>query len=239
MPYKYINYCCDCGVEMETFIGEEVDQETAELAKQIKVILCDGCFEIRQRKDTAALNRRAHLARVQASNIPAEIIAWDPAIGNNTLKKQILDYRNYWLWIAGPSGICKTRAVCAVADRMLADPAEPVIYYYRAVDLAERVTAEFTGRQKSAAAFKTELCRADLLIIDDLGKEKLTERGAEFLYSVIDARYISGRRLWITTNVNGQELETRLGEPVLRRLREKCYQIGDIEPVADQPELRV
>lgn len=45
------------------------------------------------------------------------------------------------------------------------------------------------------------LCNADLLIIDDLGTEQLTEWSRSMIYSIIDSRYRSQLPLIITTNL--------------------------------------
>jgi DNA replication protein DnaC len=54
------------------------------------------------------------------------------------------------------------------------------------------------------------LCRAPLLILDDFGKEKLTDRIASDLFALIDDRTSNRRPTVITTNLNGDALEARL-----------------------------
>lgn len=51
----------------------------------------------------------------------------------------------------------------------------------------------------------------DLLIIDDLGSEKLTEWGIEKVYNLIDERYRAKKPILITTNLNSKsELDNHL-----------------------------
>jgi DNA replication protein DnaC len=47
---------------------------------------------------------------------------------------------------------------------------------------------------------------ADLLVIDDIGKEKVTEWSLETIYNIINARYESLKPTIITTNYNQQQL---------------------------------
>lgn len=51
------------------------------------------------------------------------------------------------------------------------------------------------------------LCRFKLLALDDLGAERDTSYSAELMYSVIDARYRSGRPTIVTTNLDLADME--------------------------------
>jgi DNA replication protein DnaC len=51
---------------------------------------------------------------------------------------------------------------------------------------------------------------ADLLYIDDLGSEKLTEWGKEKVYNLIDTRYRANKPILITTNLDRIGLEQQL-----------------------------
>jgi DNA replication protein DnaC len=66
-----------------------------------------------------------------------------------------------------------------------------------------------------------------VLLIDDLGKEKLTSAVAALLWELIDARYSNRRPMVITTRYGGAEFEARFGDVVLgtdirRRVTECC-----------------
>ncbi|MGL5716163.1 MAG: ATP-binding protein [Cetobacterium sp.] len=50
----------------------------------------------------------------------------------------------------------------------------------------------------------------DLLVIDDLGSEKLSEWGMEKIYNLIDERYKARKPIIITTNMNKNTLEDHL-----------------------------
>ena len=68
-------------------------------------------------------------------------------------------------------------------------------------------------------------CKDDLLFIDDLGKEKTTERTGSILFQIIDERTANRLPTIITTNHNGSALEARFIEPetgaaFVARLRE-------------------
>lgn len=73
-----------------------------------------------------------------------------------------------------------------------------------------------------------ELCKYDLLIIDDLGTERKSEYMQEIVFNVIDARYRAGGPLIITTNLTTDEL-SKPGEigysRIYDRILERCLAV--------------
>ena len=72
------------------------------------------------------------------------------------------------------------------------------------------------------------LCRYSLLILDDLGIERNTEYSLENLFNVIDARYVSGKAMIITTNLNLEELKNQKQLSLKRiydRVLERCIPV--------------
>jgi DNA replication protein DnaC len=64
-----------------------------------------------------------------------------------------------------------------------------------------------------------------LLVIDDLGKERLTQRMESDLFAIIDERTSNKRSTIITTNYNGSGLSDRFsngetGSAIIRRLKD-------------------
>lgn len=72
------------------------------------------------------------------------------------------------------------------------------------------------------------LCKHDLLIIDDLGTERKSEYMQEIVYNVIDTRYRAGGPLIITTNLTADEL-SKPGEigyaRIYDRILERCLAV--------------
>jgi DNA replication protein DnaC len=74
-----------------------------------------------------------------------------------------------------------------------------------------------------------------ILIIDDIGAEKMTERAVECYHIILDGRLVNHAPTVITTNYNGKELEARFdrgiggsGVRLVGRLYEMCkwIQVG-------------
>lgn len=64
-----------------------------------------------------------------------------------------------------------------------------------------------------------------LLVIDDLGKERSTEWTKEKLYEIVNYRYERCLPMVFTTNLTSDELEERLGDATMSRIREMCTPI--------------
>ena len=69
------------------------------------------------------------------------------------------------------------------------------------------------------------LALADLLILDDLGAEQLTEWSVSKVYTIIDSRYRNKLPIIISTNKTVSELRDMYGERTIDRVLEMCTPI--------------
>jgi len=116
----------------------------------------------------------------------------------------------------GPSGVGKTHLACAIIHKLICE---------------QRIFAKF---QKVARIPRNdqdailELIDPDMvpvLVLDDLGTEKLTDRALECLYVIIDGRNEMEAPMIVTTNFDLEDLRVRFGEygdRIVGRLREAC-----------------
>ena len=120
------------------------------------------------------------------------------------------------LLMIGTYGTGKTHLATAIANALLEDGV-PALYDTWAGHL-QRLKDEFAnGERRHLALMK----KVDVLIIDDLGKDKLTEWNNEVLFEVINYRYEHRKPVVITTNATPRELEER-NPAVYSRLCEMC-----------------
>src|SRR5215471_7555022 len=75
---------------------------------------------------------------------------------------------------------------------------------------------------ESEGAVVDSLAEVDVLGIDDVGKERLTQWGSELVYDVVNRRYAAGRRTIVTTNLNAAQLEVHVGAATFWRLFEQA-----------------
>jgi len=96
---------------------------------------------------------------------------------------------------------------------------DPEIEYWPMLDLASELRAEVMQGE----LFLSRRCRlCDLLILDDLGREKLTDFLLQEFQRIIDWRYREERPIAIATNRTPRELVERYGENTFSRWRESC-----------------
>lgn len=110
------------------------------------------------------------------------------------------------LLITGPKGTGKTHLAAAVANELLADGV--AVVFATMIDLLEKLKETFDKGSEAEIIriYKT----ADLLIIDDIGKEQPTEWALAKMYQIINARYEDYKPIIITTNYTPEELADRM-----------------------------
>lgn len=150
----------------------------------------------------------------------AQVVGWMPAKGGRGMI------------LTGNSGKGKTTALWAL---------------FRALEQKETnavfVTAVELQRQLSEAARDVKgvkhLTHTRVLMIDDLGKEKLTASVAALLWEVVDSRYANRRPIVISTRYASHAFEERFGDAVLgkdiRRRLIDCCQVVQFKGLDSMP----
>lgn len=168
----------------------------------------------------------------------------------NTSNKKVLDnLKNYseklvngiekkGLILVGNNGVGKTHLACSIANKLI-ENGTPVIYGTLINLLAELRNSYDIDNNISEMEIIKLYENVDLLIIDDLGKEKPSEWGLEKLFTIINSRYENNLPVIITTNYNQNSLVERLSlngeietaKSIISRLYEMCYlvKIDDID----------
>jgi DNA replication protein DnaC len=128
------------------------------------------------------------------------------------------------LMFLGPVGTGKTHLAACVVNAFL-DQLKRVTFG-GVVDLLGRIRRSYGEEaQEEEWEIIDELTTAPLLVLDDLGKERVKDWVEEILFRIIDVRYGEKRPLVITTNFSPQDLEKRYpekGYAIVSRLAEMC-----------------
>lgn len=142
------------------------------------------------------------------------------------------------LLLHGTTGIGKTRAIWEIIRRQWVESAKrdrQLAYQFLTMRKIEGMIEKgFDDRQH--ARMLEGLIELPFLIIDDFGKERLTQRMASDLFAIIDERSTAKRPTIISTNYNGTTLLERFdsrdietGKALIRRLKDYYQMAGMAE----------
>ena len=112
----------------------------------------------------------------------------------------------------GPVGTGKTHAACAAARPLI--EAGSFCAFWPVVRLLDALRPGGALEDDPYAA----AARAPLLILDDLGAEKVSDWTAERLYSIVNDRWLAERPTIATTNTDPRRLPEAAGERLASRL---------------------
>ena len=125
----------------------------------------------------------------------------------------------------GPVGCGKSHLAVAILREIIAKGYSGL--YYNSPDLLRDIRATFDeGRDVTEEDLLDEVTTTDLLVFDDVGAERSTEFVLDRFYLIINKRYEACKPVIVTTNLDHEELEERLGTRILSRLLEMCNLFG-------------
>jgi len=126
-----------------------------------------------------------------------------------------------WLGLVGATGTCKTRmARLAGGEWLLRKTTSgriPTFEFVTSFEISEKIMAQFneTGSDKGdARGFLDRLRRVDLLLIDDLGKGRLTPAPAAELFALVDHRHAHNLITIWTANSTPEEIIANMNKDV-------------------------
>lgn len=137
------------------------------------------------------------------------------------------------LYITGSYGVGKTHLATGIARTLI--EAEYLVICKPSVSLLADIRATYDNDcSQSEYALLRDYLEADLLIIDDLGKELITDWSLSMLYTILNMRYEDKRPLIITTNYSDTQLIERLSRrgdritaaSMVSRLHEMSYGVN-------------
>jgi DNA replication protein DnaC len=91
-------------------------------------------------------------------------------------------------------------------------------------DVLTRIKSTYSGRDKyGEAEILRWVTEADLVVLDDLGAERLTETNQELIYKIINSLNNREKSLVVTTNLDMEnDLPEKVGPRIYDRLWEMC-----------------
>lgn len=129
----------------------------------------------------------------------------DPETGN--IARRYVENRaemlknNIGLLFHGGVGGGKTFFAAAIANAMIDNGYSAMI-----TTVPELITAMAKDFEANKADILAQISKVKILVLDDVGFERVTSYGAEKLFEIINTRVLSGKPLIVTTNLTLQEL---------------------------------
>lgn len=121
------------------------------------------------------------------------------------------------LW--GSPGNGKSHLVAAAANELSAKG--KTVVFQTAAELLERIRHTF--RQKNTETEREiieALTHCDVLVLDDIGAEKISDWVLDVMFRIVDGRYRQNKPILYTTNYKPSQLLNRLGERIYDRMIE-------------------
>ena len=134
------------------------------------------------------------------------------------------------MYIHGPVGVGKTHILYAMSNHMneVAQKAReklmigyPTTLIYNATDMLRQIKRAFDNRVETDVLDRI-LTFNGVLMLDDVGSEKMTEWVAETFYLIINNRYENMMPVVITSNYNLKDQSERIGDRTVSRIVEMC-----------------
>ncbi len=121
------------------------------------------------------------------------------------------------LLLIGNTGLGKTHLSTAIAGRIISRGFD--VCYDTATNVFSAFESERFGKQPSKFSVPTDrYFDCDLLIIDDLGTEPVTQYTVSVLYNLINTRSMNRRPILMSTNLSLSEMQKKYGDRIASRL---------------------
>lgn len=135
------------------------------------------------------------------------------------------------LIIMGKSGTGKTHIAAAIANKLIEN--NRIVLIGRLTMLLDMIKETFRDNTKSENDLIELYSNVDMVLIDDLGTEKISSWALEKLYTIIQNRSENGLPIIITTRFNKEGLmerfsyskDTELVQATINKLYQMCYGI--------------
>jgi DNA replication protein DnaC len=126
------------------------------------------------------------------------------------------------LYIRGDVGVGKTHLACALVKKFIEEGLD--VRFYNTSDFLERLRDEFKNGvitdESSEGLFRDTMNYKGILVLDDIGTEKVTDWVNERLYLIINKRYEDMLPTIFTSNCDMETFSARLGDRFSSRVKQ-------------------
>jgi DNA replication protein DnaC len=247
-----VDVCPHCGAQIQAIevFGGRVIHKPCDCEKAREERGEQACETHEERKERAL--ETTVCQRLEFGGIPSRFYAESP---NEQLYQMLNEEGGLYLW--GGVGAGKTRQAMRLATQWCIDntawyddtPIAPSVRFVSSPALMAEIKSTFNQNSElTTDDVVAKYAGSGLLVIDDLGQERVTGWAVEQLYLIINKRYLSQKPLVVTSNYALNELGMRLAsengktaEAIASRIEFMCKDVhtsnGDLRSSPREEDL--
>lgn len=152
-------------------------------------------------------------------------------IAKDYAKKCINNEQENGLIITGDSGVGKTHLAASISNELIEK--DKLVVVGRLTSLLDMIKETFRDNSKSENELIELFSNVDMVVIDDLGTEKISQWALDKLYTIIENRNENKLPIIITTKFDKESLlhrfeqsnDKELSKAIIQKLYQMCYGI--------------
>lgn len=122
---------------------------------------------------------------------------------------------------SGSTGTGKNHLACAMANALM--KRKKTVVVITVAELMMKIRDKYNKQSEvTEAQFLKYLSQVDLLVIDEVGVQRMNDHETIMINTIIDSRYTNEKATGILTNLKSDDLNNTLGARVMERLLESC-----------------
>ncbi len=125
------------------------------------------------------------------------------------------------LYLCGDVGTGKTHLAVAVMNELITKKRVPSLFV-TVPELLDNLRGAYNDPGRDLDEWMAAVKNADLLVLDDLGSERVTEWVQERVFVVVNHRYREVLPTLFTSNIGPKDLAAKLGERTASRIISMC-----------------
>lgn len=193
-----------------------------------------GYCECFKKKLIAAVFSESNLASLSDNTFDRFDLSWYPEEGENgeasprkTMERVYATCKSFAesfnetddnLFLTGPSGLGKTFLSSCIANHLIKEGVS-VIYQSAGVVFSLLDRVKFSKNAEEADLYTAKrLTDCELLILDDLGTEFVTEFSVSELFRILNTRLLTGKKTVISTNLSLSDVKKVYSERTFSRI---------------------
>jgi len=202
--------CLYCGKEKPQYLeGECLENRTA--------FCSDDCSRLHNRKTYPAEYLMAHGFPQRYINCSFDNYEVSPENKKAVDKLKSIEVLTESVFITGSVGSGKTHLTAALVSKISLTQMDAPLFR-SAYQIINELKASFEKIQENELFVLNKYTRGHILIIDDIGIERLSDYAIQSWYTIIDSRYAHCFPTIITSNLSLEDVSKKIGDRIASRL---------------------